>query len=57
MRPITLQNTKAAFDAFFIPELGVVHLVVRQNVAPFLGKMIAANEVVAKALKTEFFAI
>lgn len=57
MRPITLQNTKAAFDAFFIPELGVVHLAVRQNVAPFLGKMIAANEVVAKALKTEFFAI
>jgi DNA-binding GntR family transcriptional regulator len=52
VRPITLQNTKAVFDALSILELGVAHLAVRQNVSPFLEKMSAANEAVALATKT-----
>ena len=51
VRPITLQNTKAVFDALSILELGVAHLAVRQNVSPLLEKMTAANDTVAAAIK------
>jgi GntR family transcriptional regulator, rspAB operon transcriptional repressor len=51
VRPITLQNTKAAFDALLILELGVAHLAVRQDAAPFLTQMEMANEAVATAVK------
>lgn len=49
VRPITLQNTKAAFDALLILELGVAHLAVRQDVSPFIPGMESANADVIKA--------
>jgi len=51
VRPITLQNTKAAFDALVILELGVAHLAVRQEASGTLKLMEAANESVATAMK------
>ncbi|BBO69902.1 AsnC family transcriptional regulator [Desulfosarcina alkanivorans] len=51
VRPITIQNTKAAFDALLIMELGVAHLAVRQDTARFLTMMEAANDDVAGAMK------
>ncbi len=49
VRPITIQNTKAAFDALMILEMGVAHLAVRQDATPFIGAMQAANQAVVKA--------
>lgn len=51
VRPITIQNTKAAFDALMIMELGVAHLAVRQDASRFLRRMEAANDAVAAAMK------
>lgn len=51
VRPITLQNTKAAFDALLILELGVAHLAVRQDASHFLTLMEADNEAVAAAMQ------
>ena len=51
VRPITIQNTKAAFDALLILEMGVAHLAVRQDVSRPLMAMEAANQGVAKAIE------
>ena len=51
VRPITLQNTKAAFDALQILELGVAHLAVRQEASECLALMEAANGAVSKAIQ------
>lgn len=51
VRPITLQSTKAAFDALQILELGVVRLSARQDVTPFIAPMDDANRQVAAAVK------
>ena len=52
VRPITLQNTKATFEAMTILELGVASLAVRQDPTRFLTQMTAANEEVKSAVKT-----
>jgi len=51
VRPITLQNTKAAFDALLVLELGVADLAVRQDASMFLPAMEAANRKVIDAVK------
>lgn len=51
VRPITIQNTKAAFDALLVLELGVAHLAVKQDAPQSLASMQAANEAVAAAMK------
>ena len=51
VRPITVQNTKAAFDALLILELGVAHLAVRQDASPFIAAMEAANQAVISAMQ------
>lgn len=51
VRPLTLQNTKAAFSALQILELGVAGLAVRGDAAPFLDAMQSANDQVAAAVK------
>jgi len=51
VRPITIQNTKAAFDALKILELGVARLAVRQDATPFLSRMEAANQEVSAAMQ------
>lgn len=50
VRPITLQNTKAAFDALLVLELGVADLAVRQDASLFLPAMEAANKKVLDAI-------
>jgi DNA-binding GntR family transcriptional regulator len=50
VRPITLQNTKAAFDALLVLELGVADLAVRQDASMFLPAMEAANQNVIEAV-------
>ncbi|MFC1505071.1 GntR family transcriptional regulator [Thermodesulfobacteriota bacterium] len=49
VRPITVQNTKAAFEALSILELGVARLAVRQEITPYLEQMKDANVSVAAA--------
>lgn len=51
VRPITIQGTKAAFDALQILERGVAGLAVRQEVSPMLAQMTEANQAVADATK------
>ena len=51
VRPITIQNTKAAFDALKILELGVARLAVRQDATPFISRMEAANQAVSTAMQ------
>jgi DNA-binding GntR family transcriptional regulator len=51
VRPITLQNIKAAFEIMKILETGVVSLAVRQNVTPLLIKMEKAGAAVKSAIK------
>ncbi len=51
VRPITIQNTKAAFDALNILELGVAGLAVRQDASAFLARMEAANQAVSAAMQ------
>jgi DNA-binding GntR family transcriptional regulator len=46
VRPITIQDTKAAFDALLIMELGVAQLAVRQETSRILTMMESANEAV-----------
>ena len=50
VRPLTLQNTKAAFTALNILELGVATLAVRQRTALLLDEMREANAHVAEAV-------
>ncbi len=52
VRPITLQNTRAAFEALRILELGVAGLAARQQVADLLPAMEAANRAVAEAIES-----
>ena len=52
VRPITIQGTKAAFDALQILELGVAQLAVRQEVSQILDRMTDANRAVADAVAT-----
>jgi GntR family transcriptional regulator, rspAB operon transcriptional repressor len=47
--PITLQGTKAIFEAMKILEVGVAGLLTTQNVDPCLTRMIAANRDVKNA--------
>lgn len=51
VRPITLQNIKAAFEMMKILETGVAGLAVRQNITPFIEKMEAAGEAVKAAVR------
>jgi DNA-binding GntR family transcriptional regulator len=51
VRPITIQNTKAAFDALLILELGVAHLAVKQDAEATLARMEAANAAVGAAIR------
>jgi DNA-binding GntR family transcriptional regulator len=51
VRPITIQDTKAAFDALLIMELGVAQLAVRQETSRILTMMESANEAVETAMK------
>lgn len=50
VRPLTLQNTKAAFTALVILELGVASLAVRQRTALLLDEMRESNSMVADAV-------
>lgn len=50
VRPITLQNTKAVFEALKILELGAADLAVRQDVDKRLPLMARANEAVKTAI-------
>ncbi len=50
VRSITLQNTRAAFSALKILELGVAGLAVRQRVSGALPAMAEANRAVAEAV-------
>lgn len=50
VRPLTLQNTKAAFTALQVLELGVAGLAVRQGSALLLDAMRTANMQVADAM-------
>jgi DNA-binding GntR family transcriptional regulator len=50
VKPLTLQNTKAAFAALQILELGVAGLAVRQGSALLLAQMRTANRQVADAV-------
>ena len=50
VRPLTLQNTKAAFAALQVLELGVAGLAVRQSSALLLDEMRSANLQVADAV-------
>lgn len=51
VRPITLQNTRAAFAALKIMELGVAELAMKQDNASFLPLMSRANDEVDAAVK------
>jgi DNA-binding GntR family transcriptional regulator len=51
VRPLTLQNTKAAFAALQILELGVASLAVKQDVHHYLEQMTAANTKVGAAME------
>ncbi|CAB5111814.1 Transcriptional regulator, GntR family [Olavius algarvensis associated proteobacterium Delta 3] len=53
VRPITLQNIKAAFEMMKILETGVVSLAVRQNVTPLLSKMEKASAAVKSAIQDD----
>ncbi len=50
VRPLTLQNTKAAFAALQVLECGVADLAVRQDASAFIGEMESANKDVKKAI-------
>lgn len=50
VRPLTLQNTRAAFTALNILELGVASLAVRQRTNLLLEEMREANSLVAEAV-------
>lgn len=51
VRPITLQNTRAVFEALNILELGVASIVVRQDLTPFLDLMAESNKAVESAVE------
>ncbi len=50
VRPLTLQNTKAAFAALQVLECAVADLARHQDVSPFLPEMEATNADVEKAI-------
>ena len=49
--PITLQGTKAVFEAMKILELGIVSLAVCQNTNPLLPQMATASDAVTAAIE------
>lgn len=51
VRPLTIQNTKAAFAALQIMELGVASLAVRQDTTRMVAEMAAANQDIVKAVE------
>ena len=51
VRPITIQNTKAAFDALMVLELGVAQLAAKQDTSSFIASMEAANAEVVNAME------
>lgn len=51
VRPITLQNTKSAFEALEVFELGAAGLAVRQDVAARLDRMEKANQDLKEAVQ------
>ncbi len=52
VRPITLLNIKAIFEALEIMEMGVIGPAMRQDPAPFLQQMAAAQRGVEAAIET-----
>ena len=53
VRPITLQNIKAVFEALEIMEMGVIGLAVRQDPTPLLDQMAAAQADVEAAIRDQ----
>ncbi len=51
VRPLTIQNTRAAFAALRILEMGVAELAVREDAGELLADMAAANRVVCRAIE------
>jgi DNA-binding GntR family transcriptional regulator len=51
VRPLTLQNTKSAFAALQIYEMGVAGLALRQDTGPFLALMTEANNRVRASIE------
>ena len=51
VRPLTIQNTKAAFAALQIMELGVASLAVRQDTARMVEEMGGANQSIVRAVE------
>ena len=51
VRPITVQNTKAAFAALKIMEQGVAALAVRQDVSQFIPLMVDSNDTVQQSIR------
>lgn len=51
VRPITLQNTKAVFEALRILELSVADLAIRQDMTPCLSAMAEADQAVKAAIE------
>ena len=49
--PLTLQKTKAAFEALKILELGVANLAIQQDVTHYLSQMEIANQSLREAMK------
>ncbi len=52
VRPLTLQNTKAAFAALQVLECGVADLAVRQDAGVFIKQMQQVNQEVKQAVKS-----
>ncbi|MEW5908756.1 MAG: GntR family transcriptional regulator [Thermodesulfobacteriota bacterium] len=50
VRPITLQNTKAAFEAMKILESGAARLALRQDITPYLPEMERTHQRVKSAI-------
>ena len=51
VRPLTLQNTRAAFAALQIMELGVAGQAVRQESVPFVEEMDHANQAIGESIR------
>ncbi len=51
VRPLTVQNTRAAFSALRLLERGVAELAVREEAGGLLAQMAASNEAVQRAIE------